>query len=338
MLELIQGVLNEFGSRFVDTRTQVFSVQVGELTEKRLILSGQVLEQTQLDALRQSLLKELPDLHVDVRGVRVLRQPQNPSLSVSVNLTSLHAKPSWLAEQLSQLLFGAELEVLDADDRWVYVRQTDGYLGWAYRPYLSADLPAQPTHRILAPISQVFSVPDASSGLITRLMAGTCVKLLETKGDWAKLQASYTGWVQKSELRPLDFAPKTAAERREVLVADAQRLLGVPYLWGGCSANGIDCSGLAQLAYRLQGIEILRDADMQYKAGRKVQLPYQPGDLLFYGERGDDRAITHVSISLGGWDIIHSSRSRNGVYFDNVQQNEGLRESFCGAATYLDEA
>lgn len=337
MIELIQGVLNDFCNRFGDTRMQVFSVLVGDLTGKRLILSGQVLEQSQLDALRQTLLKELPDLQVDERGVRVLRQPQNPKLSVSVNLTSLHAKPSWLAEQLSQLLFGAELEVLDEDDHWVFVRQSDGYLGWAYRPYLSTELPAQPTHHILAPISLVFSGPDASTGLITRLMAGTCVKLLETHDDWAKVRASYTGWVQKSELRPLDFSAKTDIERREVLVADAQLLLGVPYLWGGCSANGIDCSGLAQLAYRLQGIEIPRDADMQFNAARKVQPPYKPGDLIFYGEHGDDRTISHVSISLGGWNIIHSSRSRNGVYFDNVQHVEGLRESFCGAATYLDE-
>ncbi len=107
------------------------------------------------------------------------------------------------------------------------------------------------------------------------------------------------------------------------------------YLWGGCSAWGIDCSGFAQLMHRLSGVTLPRDADMQYEAGRPVDYPYQPGDLLFFGESGDRRKITHVAISLGGWDIIHSSRRINGVYHDNVQAVPGLRDSFAGARTFL---
>jgi cell wall-associated NlpC family hydrolase len=85
-------------------------------------------------------------------------------------------------------------------------------------------------------------------------------------------------------------------------------------------------------------LTLRRDADMQMADGRPVvpeQL--QPGDLVFFGEGGENRAITHVGISLGGWEIIHSSRSRNGVYTDNVQQVEHLRQSFVGAVTYLEE-
>ena len=143
-----------------------------------------------------------------------------------------------------------------------------------------------------------------------------------------------TGWVPAADLRALAELPQDEAGRRAQIVADAARFTGVPYLWGGCTAFGIDCSGFAQLLHRLAGVIIPRDADMQFEAGRPVDEPFQPGDLLFFGE-GDGRKITHVGVSLGGWRILHSSRSRNGVQEDDVQAVEHLRESFVGARSFV---
>ena len=81
---------------------------------------------------------------------------------------------------------------------------------------------------------------------------------------------------------------------------------------------------------------IPRDADQQFDAAQPVEYPYQSGDLLFFGEGEDEaRRITHVAVSLGGWRILHSSRSRNGVQEDDVQAVEHLRESFVGARTFV---
>jgi cell wall-associated NlpC family hydrolase len=74
---------------------------------------------------------------------------------------------------------------------------------------------------------------------------------------------------------------------------------------------------------------------MQFDAGRPVAPPFQPGDLLFFGEAGARRKITHVAVSLGAWRIIHSSRSRNGVYQDDVQAVDHLQQSFVGARTFV---
>ncbi len=98
---------------------------------------------------------------------------------------------------------------------------------------------------------------------------------------------------------------------------------------------GIDAAGLIQLIHRLVGIVIPRDADMQFESGRKVEPPFQPGDLLFFKEEGSNQAATHVGVSLGGWRIIHSSRVRNGVYFTDVMDDPRLKLEFVGARSFL---
>jgi cell wall-associated NlpC family hydrolase len=157
-----------------------------------------------------------------------------------------------------------------------------------------------------------------------------------SEGGWrhVALAGSHSGWVRAEVLRSFDALPETPEARRKQVVEDAMQFVGVQYLWGGCSAWGIDCSGFSQLIHRLSGVTLPRDADMQFEAGRPVEFPFEPGDLLFFGE-GERRKITHVAISLGGWDIIHSSRRINGVYPDNVEAFQPLRDCFVGARTFL---
>jgi len=324
-LESIEKAVAEIAGRYTDRRVSIFDVHLdaGSPTPR---LTGRVLEAGQLT--------ELGQLQVDVSGVQVLRQVSNPLRTVKVNLTSLHGEPGWLAEQVSQLLYGMALEVLEEKGNWGLVRQADGYLGWAYLPYLGTNLPAKPTHLVLAPISLLHPEPDAPA-IIGRVLGGTYVAVGVVQNGWAQVEGPSRGWLPLGSLRALDALPQTAAARRAQIVADAFQMVGVQYLWGGCSAHGIDCSGLAQLGHRWIGITIPRDADMQFEAGKQVDYPFKPGDLLFFGEKGERRSITHVGISLGGWDILHSSRSRNGVYPDNVQDVPGLRDSFLFGATYI---
>lgn len=74
---------------------------------------------------------------------------------------------------------------------------------------------------------------------------------------------------------------------------------------------------------------------MQFSAGEPVEPPFKPGDLFFFGNDRGHRAISHVGISLGGWRAIHSSRARNGVYIDDVQEAPHLRQIYVGARTFL---
>ncbi|MCU0500234.1 MAG: C40 family peptidase [Anaerolineae bacterium] len=341
MSEQIATVLAEFGQSFGDTRTQLCQVAAAILDDEHCVLSGSVLDRETLDSVVTTLRDRLPGLTFDASSVEVLRRPGAIRLAVATNLTGLYAKPSFLAEMLSELLHGWEVEVLREQERWCFVRQADGYLGWAYRPYLTPEptVSPPPTHIVCEPVSLLRRDPVPDAALVTRLLGGTQLSVQESIPGWAKLSpmGGCEAWTPAANLRLLRILPSDEAGRRAQIAVDALRFVGVPYLWGGCSALGIDCSGFVRLLHQLIGLSLPRDADMQFNAAAPVAFPYQPGDLLFFGENGRSASpkITHVALSLGGWRVIHSSRSRNGVYEDDVQAVAHLHESFVATRTFI---
>lgn len=145
---------------------------------------------------------------------------------------------------------------------------------------------------------------------MTQVLAGEPVSVEEERDGWARVRTAYDypGWIRADELGgapdPRWLEP-TAADP----VAWARRLLGTPYLWGGMTDRGIDCSGLVHMGFRATGRLVPRDADQQEDAGLAVDDP-RPGDLVTYGD--PDGTADHVAFWLGEGRILHST-SREGV-------------------------
>ncbi len=326
----LQSTLDEL-AKHSDKRTSVFDLEIHRIQNDHISLGGRLLYASQLDELHHSF----PGLKLDTALIRILGQDSLERVHVATNLTGLYERPTFGMPLSSELCYGTELEVLDEEKSWVFTRQPDGYLGWAYRPYLGEGPAPAATHLMLAPVMEVRAEPTETSEIVTRLVSGTGVTLEEIRGDWSCISANKKGWVPSKYLRALSELPKTPEEKRKAMIEDSQRMKGIPYLWGGTSGNGIDCSGFARLLHRWVGVEIPRDADMQFKAANAVQPPYEVGDLFFFAEKDSNRKITHVGVSLGGWNMIHSSRSNNGVYIDNVQEHALLKEIFISAGSFL---
>jgi hypothetical protein len=207
------------------------------------------------------------------------------------------------SERISQRVLGQPMSIKEIiDDRWCIATGDDNYTGYVERRFLTEGT-VSPDAIICVPFASVRQSPERSAQLVVRLSIGSCVTRLENQGQWTQIgfPSGETGWVMTVQLTDSQGLNYTHAPQ------SAMSLFGTPYLWGGSSAYGIDCSGLTQLMYRLCGVMLLRDAHLQRDDSRFDHITFdalEPGDLVFFGT--PDK-VTHVGMHHSPGKYIHST-------------------------------
>ncbi|TKB14741.1 MAG: NlpC/P60 family protein [Mesorhizobium sp.] len=200
----------------------------------------------------------------------------------------------------TQALFGDHVLVFEDAEGWAWVQaERDGYVGYVADNVLGPREQA-PTHIVSAPRTFLYPGPDLRFPISGQLSMGSTVTVAgaaETRGTHYALLPSGQAVIAR-HLQPL-------AEVADDYVTVAESFLGTPYLWGGVSGFGIDCSGLVQLSMRMAGKEVLRDTDMQ---SASIGTPFEPGPDFSGLERGDLVFWKgHVAIMTDAKDMIHAN-------------------------------
>ena len=222
-----------------------------------------------------------------------------------LSIVPMRSEKSERSEMVSQILFGEVFEILEGDEKWVYVRMLhDRYEGWIDRKmYLEVTEEFIGKYKAEVPVlaTEVFNIVVKDGDYGNKLVVSGSVfpffdattKKMQIGGD----TYTFIRALPAEEIKRL----------RDLIIGYALMYYNTPYLWGGRSPYGIDCSGLSQIVYRMAGIDLPRDASQQVTLGQNYSFLEEamPGDLAFFGD--ETGAITHVGIIWEQNRIIHAS-------------------------------
>jgi hypothetical protein len=306
-----------------DKRVALFQISA-ENKSGLITLTGE----TNLSVAKEKLISELISLGVEFRDEIELLPAEELGENiygiVNLSVANIRSKTEHSAELTTQALLGTPVKIYKKKSGFYLIQTPDNYISWVdddgivqvNKSKLKEWIGAEKVI-FTKEYGFSFSEPDESSPRVSDLTAGNILVLLGEQNNFNKVKypdgriafinkifcTNYSEWLNKPALT------------NEDILNTAKLVMGVPYLWGGTSAKGVDCSGFTKTVYFLNGIVLARDASQQAEQGELIDTgngfdKLTAGDLLFFGAPATDSTkerITHVGIYLGDYKYIHAA-------------------------------
>ena len=316
-----------------DSRTSIYAVKTIK-HNKSVILQGETNVPKAKDALIAKM-KAAQIAYVD--EIKLLPDPTltHPYGVVNLSVANLRSKPSVSAGLETQALMGMPLKIFKQEGHYFFVQTPEKYIKWMNAGALALmtqeefDAWSKSDKVIfIGGFGYAYAKPDPKSLIITDLITGNILKRINTDGDFTKVNLpdgspafvltekimNYQDWLDSRLLSP------------ENIEKAAFSYMGAPYVWGGTSGKGLDCSGFTKNVFFQNGIMLPRDASQQVHVGKEVPLDknlsnLQKGDLLFFGRKATankKERVTHVGIYLGNGKFIHAGVDKAKVAVESL--------------------
>ena len=337
-----------------DKRVAIYNVELDNFDNK-IVVKGE----TNLKIAYQKLLDSLKSLDIDfVDQIRVLPDTAvgNNKYAVARNsVINIRSEPKHSAELGTQALLGMPLKILDKEGDFYRVQTPDNYISWVDKGGITTMnkgefdawneakkiIFTENFGHVYASKQMDAIISDISLGGMLQLVSEDNrfyeVKYPDNRIGFVKKENAYIydDWIEK--LDPSELSIEIVAKKMD----------GFPYLWGGTSAKGMDCSGFTKMVYLMNGFIIPRDASQQVHAGKLVDenldfSDLQKGDLLFFGKKATEESkekVTHVGIWLNNdkQEFIHASGN---VHISSMDENHSLydelnKNRYLGSRRYL---
>ncbi len=323
-IELAETAAADVKSQFVpDRRVDIFDTEIKN-TKAGLVIKGE----TNIPAAKELLLQKIAAISPQfIDSIQILPAADLGAETygvVRLSVCNIRSKPKHSAELATQSTLGSSLRIYKKEGDWYYVQTPDDYLGWldkdgftrmdktAYDAWMQEEKVIVTTD-----IAKAKATADLESETVSDLLPGNILAKKGVEGDFEKVafpdgreafiprrfRADLNAWLENTK-------PDTSR-----IFQTAKRMMGSPYLWGGTSSKGMDCSGYTKQIFFENGILLPRDASQQVRVGEEVKtdttlVNLLPGDLLFFGRKATaekKERIWHVAIYLGDGKIIHSA-------------------------------
>ncbi|SDU18086.1 SH3 domain-containing protein [Polaribacter sp. Hel1_33_78] len=338
-----------------DKRVELFDIQF-EFLNNQIILKGETTSKKALSILQDSLNKRNVDF---INAVRILPDSAvgNQQFAVARNsVINIRSQPKHSAELGTQGLLGMALKVLDKKGDFYRIQTPDNYISWVDKGGITRMNKTEidtwnRSKKIIFTknFGYVYGEKSENAIIVSDITLGGSLQYVSEDHQFyeVKYPDNRIGFIKKNEAVIYLSWLKNLKATQENIESISRTMIGFPYLWGGTSSKGMDCSGFTKMVYLMNGVIIPRDASQQINAGKTVDINLkfeglEKGDLLFFGRKATpekNQRVTHVGIWLGNdkMEFIHasgnvhlSSMDKNQSHYDEMNRNRYL-----GSKRYL---